>query len=168
MQIKLILFDIGGVVVDVANTVYFNYLSEISGVPPAEVERILVIDASPFERGAISPKTFTKTLAEDLGLEEKEIKWGEYFKNLVRLNEGTVSIIRRLRKHYSIAYLSNVDVVRYNYVRNHVMKGVIHLFSYEFASFKLKCTKPSPLINKYWQVSPSLQPFCKEVVDYGF
>ncbi len=142
------MFDIGGVVIDVANTVYFNYLSEVSGVPPAEVERRLIMDAAPFEKGYISPKRFTKEFAQDLGISEGKIQWADYFKRIATLNSGTVSIIRRLRKNYRIAYLSNVDIVRYNYVRKHVMNDVMDLFDYEFASFKLKCSKPSPVIYK--------------------
>lgn len=148
MQLKLVMFDIGGVVVDVANTVYFNYLSEVSGVPPAEVERRLIIDAAPFEKGYISPKRFTEEFAEDLGISEGKVLWAEYFRRIATLNSGTVSIIKRLKRNYRIAYLSNVDVVRYGYVRKHVMNGVLRLFNYEFASFKLKCTKPSPVIYK--------------------
>jgi putative hydrolase of the HAD superfamily len=157
-QLKLALFDIGGVIVDVSNTAYFNYLSAISGIPPAEVERRLTIDAAPLERGHISLKSFTKVFAEDLGIDENDVKWGEYFKKIAKLDEGTVEIIKELSKNYHIAYLSNVDKVRYDYVTNHVMKGILHYFDYEFASFKMRCIKPSPLIYKKVIAKMKLRP----------
>lgn len=147
-MIKLILFDLGGVVVDLPNHKYYEYLSKVSGISASEVKIRIKVDSLPLERGEISLKSFIDDVAKDLGIKKRQVLWLQNFKERGFLNKDVTAIARKLKKNYKIAFISNIDRERYMYGVKHQMKSILPLFDYKFASFKLKELKPSPLIYK--------------------
>ncbi len=145
-MIKLILFDLGVVVVKIQNAPYYAYLSEVSGIPQKEVQFIVRSDTMQFERGSISFKQFINYVANDLGINKRNVSWMDYYKLMARLDNNTVEIISKLKWNYKVAFLSNVDAHRYHYSMKHFMKKIVPLFDYKFASCDLKAIKPSATI----------------------
>lgn len=148
IMIKLILFDLGGVIVDLPNKKYYEYLSKVSGISPTEIKIRIKEDSIPIERGEISLKRFIDDVAKDLGIKKNQVMWLENFKERGVLNKDVAAIVRRLKKNYNIAFISNIDRERYRYGTEHQFKSLLPLFDYRFASYKLKELKPSPLIYK--------------------
>ena len=145
---RLILFDLGGVVNKYADEIYYNYFYRLNGFTKKQVDNKLGKTVDKFESGKLSLSEFEKQVASDFCILPEQVKWVAFFKKLARLDYGTVSIIKRLKPNYKIAFLSNVDRWRYNYAMAHTYNKTKKLFDYKFASFKLGLVKPNPLIYK--------------------
>ncbi len=129
-MIKMVLFDLGGVIVSIANDKYYSYLSKISGLSKKEVELRIKEDTIPFERGEITLREFRQIVADDLGIKRRQVLWRTYFRRISSLNRGTVDIARKLKKNYKISFLSNVDRSRYESGVKSVLKEIIPMFAY--------------------------------------
>ncbi len=145
-MIKLIIFDLGGVVISIPEYKYFDYLARENDVSPYLVERIISISAPVLESGKISLSEFQDNMGREFGMPSGKVGWLTFFKKRAKLDEDVITIVESLSKNYKIAFLSNIDKWRYDYVIKHIMAGVLHLFSYKFASFRLGSVKPSPRI----------------------
>ena len=67
----------------------------------------------------------------------KALAWEAFFKKNAKLNLSMIALVKDLRNGYRIAFLSNVDRWRYDYMMKHILNNVQYLFDYKFASFKL-------------------------------
>ncbi len=141
-MIKLVLFDLGGVVVDMPNQRYYKYLAKISRIAASEVSMRIREDTTPLERGQITMDQFTRDVADDLGIKESKIRWVYYFTTLSHLNKEVAAIVKKLKKNYIIAFLSNIDKERYLYAKSHTLKSLMPIFDYTFASYEMKAVKP--------------------------
>ncbi len=148
-MIKLVLFDLGGVIIKVPDDENYKRLGKISGTSPAYAERVVKEEAEPFESGKITLKEFEKRVAGILGIKPSEVRWLQFFKKTAKPDNAMVELVTELKRNYTVAYLSNADRWRYEHVRNHVIRGFADLFDYKFVSFKLGCVKPySPIYKK--------------------
>lgn len=145
-MIKMILFDLGGVVIDIPNEKYYSYLSKVGAIPVKEAELRLEPSVVAFERGDMDINKFNHIVADDMGIKRNQVLWLSHFKQIAKLNRETAQIIHRLKKNYKISFLSNVDKYRYEYGIQSILKGLMPFFSYTFASYKMGVVKPSPLI----------------------
>lgn len=150
-MIKCIIFDLGGVVVDFYNDDdYYPYLSKISGIPLITINKIIDQDIRiDLDKSTTTQKAFDTQVAKQLGIEEKDIVWYEFYKKRAKLYKGTINIIKRLSGKYVLAYLSNTDRSRYTYTVEKLLKPYLHLFDYRFASCDIKLRKPDREIYTY-------------------
>ena len=157
-MIKLVLFDLGGVIIDIPEYRYFRYLSRINRVSPYLAERIIVRSAPLLESGKMSLAKFQEDMGMEFGIPSSKIAWLSFFKKNAKLNSKTIEVVKELKKNYRIAFLSNVDRWRYDYLAKHILNKVLYLFDYRFASFKLGIVKPSPLAYKKVLKAMRLKP----------
>lgn len=157
-MIKLILFDLGGVIVEVPEHKYFEYLSSINRVTPFLAEMMITRSVRPLESGRMSLPRFQREMGMELGIPSNKIGWLTFFKKNAKLNLSMIALVKDLRNGYRIAFLSNVDRWRYDYMMKHILNNVQYLFDYKFASFKLGAVKPSPLIYKKTLEAMRLKP----------
>lgn len=157
-MIKLILFDLGGVVVKLPEHKYFEYLSDINNVSPYLAERVLISSAALLESGKIRLYEFQRAMGKEFGIPSNKISWLSFFKKNASLDWRTVEIVKDLKRNYKIAFLSNIDKGRYDYMLKHILNRVLYLFDYKFASFKLGIVKPSPLVYKKVLKAMHLRP----------
>ncbi len=150
-MIKCIMFDIGGVIVDFYNDDdYYPYLARVSGKPVASVKRIIDYDVRiDLDKGRTTQRFFDRQAARQLGIEEQQIRYYEFYKKKAKLFKGTVEIIKKLRGKYTLAWLSNTDRSRYTWTVEKLLKPYLNLFSYRFASCDIKMRKPGKEIYKY-------------------
>jgi 2-haloacid dehalogenase len=150
-MIKCIIFDIGGVIVDFYNADdYYPYLSRISGIPLKTINKIIDYDIRiDLDNGAATQKEFDAQVAKQLGIKKKNILWYEFYKKKVKLERGTINIIKKLHGKYVLSYLSNTDRSRYTYTVEKILKPYLHLFDYRFASCDIKMRKPGRGIYMY-------------------
>jgi putative hydrolase of the HAD superfamily len=142
-MIRSIIFDIGGVMVDIPNLKYYNYLARASGLGVNKVISSIEKNTPLFESGRIEINEYESNIAKELGILPSQVLWVDFYKKIAKLNMNTVSLIKKLKKSYQIAYLSNVDYFRYTYTKKHILNKVLYLFDYKLASCELGCVKPS-------------------------
>lgn len=144
-MIKCILFDLGGVLVDFSDEDYFKYLSKVSKKSPKTVERLLDRWWRRIDLGLIHIKFFEKQISTLLKIEDKDVKWIEFYKKRVKLNPGMMGLAKKLRKNYKVSFLSNVDFSRYD-----IAMSILDMkhFDYDFTSCYMKLRKPDPEIYK--------------------
>ena len=157
-MIKLILFDLGGVIIKIPDNKNYDRLGKVAGTSSANAERIVKEKAELFESGKITLSEFEKRAARELKIDPKEVQWLTFFKKMAKPDRAMIKLVTELKRNYTIAYLSNADRWRHGHVRNHVIKKFEYLFDYKFVSFKLGCVKPYPPIYKKVLAELRLKP----------
>ncbi|MDE1854838.1 MAG: HAD family phosphatase [Candidatus Micrarchaeota archaeon] len=149
-MIKCILFDLGGVIIDYTDDRYFYpYLARVSGVPVKKVWHTIQnrMEAR-LDTGQINLRDFNRAVANRLGIKPSQVKWYEMHRDNSRINRGTMGVVRRLHKRYSVSYLSNVDRSRYEWSTK-LLRPYLKFFEHRFASCEIGMRKPSAAIYRY-------------------
>lgn len=147
-MIKLILFDLGGVVFTNGTKKFVADLSTRYGIPLEAVQNVLDGDiGTQYREGVINRDEFWRQVVEKLKLTEPidqlEAEWiGNY-----ELIEGTKDIIQELAKNYKVMYLS--DNVRERVDKLNVKFGFISWFSGGIFSHEVGVRKPNPKIYQF-------------------
>lgn len=147
--IKVILFDLGNVLIDlnygaaVKRIVHFcknNERDIINTLMRSEITGI-------FEEGKLSPEDFFSGVKGLLGLDISYAGfvsiWNEVF-FLSAKNRFVYSIANNLKSNYKIGILSNINVLHYEYIKENF--PIFNIFDKVFASFQLGSIKPNPSI----------------------
>ena len=158
-MIKLILFDLGGVIVRIPEEKYFKYLSKINRASSFLAETIINRSVGPLESGRMSLSKFQAEMSREFGVPSNRIGWLSFFKKHAELDKNMINLVKGLKSNYRVAFLSNVDKWRYDYMMEHILDRVAYLFDYKFASFKLHTAKPSPLIYEKVLGAVRLKPY---------
>jgi putative hydrolase of the HAD superfamily len=153
-QIRWILFDIGGVLIEVDYRHTVDTLSEISGKSREEVQNFL-----------LGSSEFPVNLAEKIGTGQIDLKtylnhFCGFFQHQItprevialRQNElkesaaSLANLLPKLKKHYHIACFSNSNVIHWQYLKQHF--GFMKHFEFRMASHIAGYRKPDP---QAWQ-----------------
>jgi HAD superfamily hydrolase (TIGR01509 family) len=113
--IKAVIFDLQGVVVRTCrDQEYFEYLGKVSGKPPAYFKSEFFIRPwIALECGKITQRQFEEEVGKASGLTKQQMKWVGFYEERIKPNAGVVELAKGLRKNYTIAALSNMDIGRY-------------------------------------------------------
>lgn len=132
MKIKVILFDLGNVVIPVAVDNTIQYWSRISGIPRETIHEKMNFDKDheasffSFERGEISPRKFRKIVSSILGyrFSKKDFDhgWNLMIENV---RPGTEDLLEALSGKYRLAALSNTNIIH----ERHFIKRFPRVFS---------------------------------------
>jgi putative hydrolase of the HAD superfamily len=147
--IKVILFDLGNVLIDFDYTISANRISNFCAKSPDEIIKLFLGSGftTSFEEGKISPEDFFAKVKEmlDLKLSYKAFVpiWNEVF-FLSAKNRSVFTLVNHLRHSYKVALLSNINTLHYEYLKRHF--PVFGVFHKVFVSCELKLVKPSRLI----------------------
>ena len=139
--IEVVLFDIGGVVVDVND---FTKLLTGSGITDTESfhERWLMCPAvRSFESGRCDVATFAASTIEDLNLEITPGAFLDAFNRWPRgVFPGIKNLIRETRDAVTVGCLSNTNTLHWNAFIPHLEPET--LFHHQFLSFEIGLLKP--------------------------
>jgi putative hydrolase of the HAD superfamily len=147
--IKVILFDLGNVLVDFDYKKALQRIAYFCDRSPAQIKAFLKQSPSisAFEKGQISPEEFFRQLKAGLNLKlgyESFISiWNEVFILNVK-NRAVYHILNTLRQNYRTALLSNTNILHYQYLQTNF--PVFGIFDEQFLSFKIGAVKPEELI----------------------
>ena len=145
-MIKIIIFDLGNVILNFDIKPISERLSAISGRPAAEIHSfIFQTDLEPmFDKGKISPESFFERIKSkfslNIGFNEFVPIWGDIFKPV----PGMEDLIDRLSKTHKLALLSNTNILHFEYARKRY--PVIERFTTFHLSCRMGCRKPEPEI----------------------
>ncbi len=146
-MIKALIFDLGGVVIDFSNSMYYLHLSEASGIPVKRIKTAIEKkELGLLERGTINLNTFESKVAKSLGIRMKGVEWYSFYTRTVSIDPDVSDIINVLHKEYITAFISNIDKSRYAYTMRILD---LDLFDFRFASCYVGIRKPSPGIFRH-------------------
>lgn len=149
--VKAIIFDLGRVLVDFDHTIAARRIAAFSDKSPEEIFNLFFDSPATysFEQGKISPQDFflqvKKMLNLKLNYEQFLPIWNEIF-FLSEKNRQVYALAKKLKSRYTIAVLSNVNRLHFQYLKEKF--PVFDIFHQVFASCDLGLIKPDPLIYK--------------------
>jgi putative hydrolase of the HAD superfamily len=148
-DIKNIVFDLGGVIVDINRTAAVNKFKEIGidnieeFIDPYRQRGIF----RRIEEGSISREGFYEEICKIAGkkIDSKEIDQG-WFDFLMPVDQKRLDIISELRRKYKVLLLSNTNAIIMSWARSERFspagKPLDYYFDELYLSYKMGCMKP--------------------------
>jgi len=112
-MIKLIIFDIGDVLIDFNDEQYIAYITRKHHINSEEFKRSLGPLVTKMEYGDLTLQEAENTLAKKFKLSKMGLEWNTSYREIARLDKPVFELVNRLSKRYTIALLSNVGRARY-------------------------------------------------------
>ncbi len=142
-DIKLVFFDLGGVLVNVHLERFYDKMAAIIGRDALarlndgqEIQQTY----QAFERGLLKPEPFFDLLKSRL---ETPIEFADFTKAYVEiftLNDGVADIIGQLHSQARLSVISNTDILHYEYILK--TYPIMKLFERPTTSFQAHSLKP--------------------------
>ncbi|MBD3287670.1 HAD-IA family hydrolase [candidate division KSB1 bacterium] len=153
-MVKVIIFDLGGVLIELSYDDFFNSMSQETGLSITELSNQKASKISTrFQTGSISGEQLHAEFCElfniNISLHKLKEIWA---KVLAGQKKDVAEIVSRLQKIYPMTLLSNTDPWHFEYCRKHF--SVVRTFEKAFLSYEQHLLKPDPEF--YKQVSQSL------------
>lgn len=157
MDIKNIIFDFGGVILDIDPQLTVNEFIKLGF---NDFERLLTPEFTEdiigkFERGILTPEVFRTKLKSFLNIDVTDQQLDEAWNSLLYDIPGErIDIIENVKKNYQIFLLSNSNEIHYDlYVRDLQLRfgyrEFDELFHKAYFSFDLHLLKPNPEIYEF-------------------
>jgi HAD superfamily hydrolase (TIGR01549 family) len=147
--IKAVIFDLGNVLIDFDYRIAVNRILQFTDKSPKQIFELFFDSqlTALFEEGKISPNDFFLRVKEMLNLKldyESFLPiWNEIF-FLSPKNEQVYNLAMALKKNYSLALISNIDVLHLDYIKKKF--SAFDHFDNIIASCEIQVRKPEPLI----------------------
>lgn len=165
MEIKNIIFDFGGVIIDIDEQLTINEFVKlgISDIAKAKSPEFIELIRK-FEKGIFTPDIFRNKLRDflDISATDQEIDdaWNAL---LFDIPAERLKIIENVKKNYNIYLLSNSNEIHYDlYVRDLQLRfgytEFNELFHQAYFSFDLHLSKPEPEIYEFIMYQEALNP----------
>lgn len=157
MNIKNIIFDFGGVVLDIDPQLTIN---ELVNLGFDNFEKLLLPEFTEdiigkFDRGILTPEVFRRKIKTYLNLDITDQQLDSAWNALLYDIPGErIKIIEKVKKNYQIILLSNSNEIHYDlYVRDLQLRfgyrEFDELFHKAYFSFDLHLLKPNPEIYEF-------------------
>lgn len=167
--IKAIVFDLGGVIVDVDYMRYAAGFAEGSGHSAREIADGIFREIHPvYNAGKMTPRQFHRAVLDRFALNIPFERFCRIYADIFSLNKSTVRLISKLKPRYPLCLLSNTDPIHWEYE----LKGfpVLGQFDHLVLSFEAGAAKPSPEIYQValakCGVSPDEAVFIDDMAEY--
>lgn len=165
MELKNIIFDFGGVIIDIDETLTINEfaklgMGDMSKAASPEFTELI----RKFERGIFTPDIFRNKLRDflDLSATDQEIDdaWNAL---LFDIPSERIEVIEQVKKNYNIFLLSNSNEIHYDlYVRDLQLRfdytEFSELFHQAYFSFDVHLSKPDLEIYEFILNQEGLEP----------
>ncbi|MDE1856510.1 MAG: HAD family phosphatase [Candidatus Micrarchaeota archaeon] len=146
-MIKLVVFDMGGVIINFSEADYFNYLSKTFGIPYKKVQRTLDPLITRMEYGRLSQERFERLASDALKLPRRDLSWVKVYEVQATVNRKMLDLAERISLRYKIALLSNVSMSRYLVATERFVPE--RIFGRRFVSYRIHMRKPESRIYRY-------------------
>jgi epoxide hydrolase-like predicted phosphatase len=157
--IKGIIFDIGGVLVEVRIRSFLNKFVEESGLSKDQLYYMIVMGGEweKFEKGLITEEQLKEKIESDHGIKPELMdKMADGWRSTIKPIKETIEIAKKLSKNYKLFALSNVDE---NTTRKCFKKfNFYRYFDEIILSWKVHMRKPEPEIYEYTLKRMGLEP----------
>lgn len=151
-KIKNIIFDLGGVILDIDETIVYKELEKM-GISTSELaqSKEFIDIMSKFDTGIYTAPTFRKKTKALLGQDKMTDQRFDAIWNAMLLDipRERIEAIEKVKKHYKIFLMSNSNVIHYDlYVRDLQLRFGYNefdeLFNKSYFSFAEHLEKPDP------------------------
>ena len=165
MMYEMVIFDLGGVVVDVNSDGLIHQLAQQAGRTFEEVHGVVYHEdlLLPFELGRISPRTYYEGVKAQLNLTWTYEQFVKFWNNLFTENADVTQIMRRLRNRYRLTALSNTNELHINHLKATVPS--LELFHDWVISSDVGMRKPEPGIYQVALQRARVQPHAAVYID---
>ena len=151
-KIKNIIFDLGGVILDIDENVVYKELEKLDvNVSELAYSKEFMEIMSKFDTGIYTAPTFRKKLRALLNLEKMTDQKFDSIWNAMLLDipRERIAAIEQIRKHYKIFLMSNTNEIHYDlYIRDLQLRFGYNefdeLFNKSYFSFAEHLEKPDP------------------------
>lgn len=143
-MIRLLIFDVGGVIDTFDERQYITYITKKLKLDKAKFTKTLKPMLDKMDTGSIRLTKMESILSKEFGITTSHLEWDKSFERLNALNTNVVSLINQLSKRYKIILLTNVSKSRHMVKMRGLLKKV--KFDRIFASCYLGMAKPDPKI----------------------
>ena len=124
--IQSVIFDLGGVIIDLSVDRTLNAFSVLTGVSPLDIQQAYA--STPFfkayEKGEIDDEEFRNSVRKLLSIQSTDAAidhcWNAM---LVDLPVSTLTMLENLRKHFKVFVLSNTNAIHLKYVNEIMLQG---------------------------------------------
>lgn len=146
MMYELVLFDLGGVVVEVESDRLIHQVSQLIGRSFEQVQKVVYHEELiiPLELGHISASVYYDGLKRRLKLPWSYEQFTAAWNGIVSENRDVTWIMERLRKRHTLIALSNTNELHIEYVKRTMPSLVV--FHDWVASYQVGLRKPDPQI----------------------
>jgi len=147
-MIKIILLDIGGVIVEIAD----KRLIELMGnrITPQELSRCWINSeyVTLFESGRCDTMIFAEGIIKEFNMNITTEDFIDEFKLLTKgFFPGATELLQKIKLNYTLACLSNTNVVQWNGLCERI--AIDKYFDYTFLSYEIGKLKPELDIYKH-------------------
>ncbi len=112
-MIRILIFDIGGVILDYGEKEYYEYLSSRYKIPHKKIRETFDPLIRTSEYGKMSQKKLITTASKALRISKEGLEWNRIFETFAKRNEKVVGLMKKLKKKYTIVLLSNISRSRF-------------------------------------------------------
>ena len=149
-EIKCVLFDIGGVLVDWHMSWITSEISDRFNIDEDLITASFAKYLNELDSGKIEEKEFWDKIASDTNShslkENTESLWDTYFRKNAKLNRDVINLSKNIGDNYTIGIISNIEKITHKVVDDwHVLDS----FEHQFMSYKIGFSKPDSRIYKY-------------------
>lgn len=146
---KLIIFDIGGVLIDFSEMDYIRYLHRtvLPGIPVRKLEKFIMPLTQLMDYGILNVPQLERMVAKHFGLKKLDLRWVQGYMEVARPIKETIRLCDSLTKRYRVALLSNIPHSRWAEMSMTYLNGLKP--EKIFLSYQLHLRKPEPAIYRY-------------------
>ncbi len=147
-NVELLLFDLGGVLVDFSGPREIGQYLRTPSTPAEILARwVNCPHTDAFERGALSSKEWAARFVDDWGVTLEPEEFLKAFRTMTRrVLPGARELLDSLRPRFRLAALSNSNELHWD--RNTKELKVLELFEFAISSHEVGLCKPDPAIYK--------------------
>ncbi len=147
-MIKLIMFDIGGVIEDYTEEQYIRYICAKLKLDKKEFADELLRILPSAEEGRISTREMLERVSILFGVRFSKLEWADSIRRLGRINPKMVALVNRLHSKHRVVLLTNVSKSRY---MENVRFGFFRQVKVDrvYASCYVGLSKPGQQIYRY-------------------
>lgn len=145
--INTIIFDLGGVIIDLSMEKTVTAFSRLTGFSPSDIQQAYA--TAPFfkayERGEVDDNQFRNSIRKHFSTHASDAEidhcWNAM---LVDLPVSTLTMLENLKKHFQVFALSNTNTLHINYVNESMLQGKVldSWFHNAYYSHQLGMRKP--------------------------
>lgn len=155
---KLIIIDVGGVILDYNDRAHYSKMANNVGVAPALFVPAVFELILRMELGTLTVKDGERILAKKFGVNASDIKMEKEFAKSSKPNRRVLELVNKLYADYRIAIASNINVGNYKVIFG--KDGILKELKYDkmFASCYMGILKPAPAYYKFILRSMKAKP----------
>ena len=136
--IRLIIFDIGGVIIKFREEQYIGYIARKWHINQRKLKKELLPLIAAMEYGKMNADDAKWMIADGINLPQDKLEWSKAFRKIAKLDKEVFELVKRLSKGHRLVLLSDVSESRYKEVQ---AMGLRRLRVRRFLSYKMGLRK---------------------------